>query len=375
MKRGIRWVAGLGVALATLQAGAAQAQYGYPVGYGGYGWGGWGGGGQTPQGAIARGLGVYAAGAGVYNEKTAVANAINVNTIENWNQYMYLSQMEANRNERARLARRQNLTVKTLDDNQKRLRDNPTPRDIESGNALNVALDEINDPRVYSKTLQAAKAPIGGEAIRDIPFSYAAAAISMSVHQITQGGPPPSLKTEEFAADRAGLKELGAQIRKQIDETGNPEPATIAKSLTAINALEAKVDASMPRNTRGRVDADKYLKALHGLIAMLQTPAIDVLLAGAEKRPDATVGDLLTFMNSFNLRFGAATTPRQKVVYAKLYPEMVKLRDAIAPALASAEAPKTSGNEPHEFFSGMSQQDLQKKAPPPPAPAPGNLPK
>ena len=46
---------------------------------------------------------------------------------------------------------------------------------------------------------------------------------------------------------------------------------------------------------------------------------------------------------------------------------------APAPALASAEAPKRSGNEPHEFFAPMSQEDLQKKAPPPPAP--GNLPK
>jgi hypothetical protein len=281
--------------------------------------------------------------------------------------------MEANRNERARLARRQNLATKTIDENQKRLRDNPTPRDIESGNALNVALDEINDPRVYSKTLDAAKVKIGGEAIRSIPFSYAAAAISMSVHQITKGGPPQSLMTDDFADDRAGLKALGAEIRAQIDENGKPEPATINKALTAINALEAKVATKLPRNTRGRNDADRYLKALHGLISMMQTPAIDVLLAGVEKRPDATLGELLTFMNAFNLRFGPATTVQQKGVYNTLYPELVRLRDAIAPALASAAPPSQSGEEPHEFFSGMAQEDLQKKAPAPPAP--GTVPK
>ena len=38
-------------ALAAVQGAWAQAQWGYPVGYGGYGWGGWGG--QTVQGGIA----------------------------------------------------------------------------------------------------------------------------------------------------------------------------------------------------------------------------------------------------------------------------------------------------------------------------------
>ena len=46
---------------------------------------------------MARGLGVYAAGAGYYNQQTAVARSINTDTVMRWNEYVYESQMESNR--------------------------------------------------------------------------------------------------------------------------------------------------------------------------------------------------------------------------------------------------------------------------------------
>src|SRR5262249_3829406 len=83
VRRGVLWAVMLTSAL-VVQGGGASAQYGYPVGYGAYGWGGWGGGGETVQGSIARGLGVFAAGAGQYNQQTAIANSINTDTVMRW---------------------------------------------------------------------------------------------------------------------------------------------------------------------------------------------------------------------------------------------------------------------------------------------------
>ena len=40
---------------------------------------------------MARGMGVYAAGAGMYNEQTAQARSINANTTMRYNEYMYQS--------------------------------------------------------------------------------------------------------------------------------------------------------------------------------------------------------------------------------------------------------------------------------------------
>ena len=113
----------------------------------------------------------------------------------------------------------------------------------------------------------------------------------------------------------------------------------------------------------------KYLKSLHGLLRMMETPAINLLLAGVEKRPEATLGELLMFMQAFNLRFGPATTPRQREVYDMLYPKLVKLRAEVAPALASAPAPTAGPDDAAagEVFSGMSTQDLTRSRPPPAA--------
>jgi hypothetical protein len=357
----------LAFVLAAAHGTQALAQYGnYPGGYGGYGWGGWGGGGQTVQGSIARGMGVYAAGAGYYNQQTAIANSINTNTVMRWNQYVYESQMNANRLHHGKLALEKYNNIKDVDKIQKRLRDNPEPADIYRGDAMNVALDEVSDPRVYTKALQGAKAKIGGEMIRNIPFQYASAAITVSIHQLTRGKPPEALLRPEFASDREAIKALGQEVRKQIEDEKNPEPETVKKLLAAIHAAEVKADSILPKNSRDRDQADKYLKALHGLVAMLETPAIDVILSGAEKRPDATLGELLSFMSAFNLRFGAASTPEQKLVYNSLYPKLVELRNEVAPALATSAPPQTSGDEAGDFFSGMSYDDLKKKAPKPP---------
>ncbi len=84
-------------ALAVAHGTLAQAQFfGYPGGFGGFGWEGWGGA-HTHDGDLARGMGVYAAGAGFYNKQTAIANSIDVDTVMRWNQYIHESQLDANR--------------------------------------------------------------------------------------------------------------------------------------------------------------------------------------------------------------------------------------------------------------------------------------
>ena len=363
MRRGTRIAAALAVILAG-HGSAARAQYGY-------GWGGWGGA-QTVQGSVASGMGVMAAGAGAYNEQTAVARSINADTAMRWNNYMWQSQQVANQMTIAKYQREEQKTNKARSEIADRLRNNPSPADIYRGDALNIAMDELNNPKVYLRALRGASAKVEGAKIRDIPFQYAAAAITVSVEQLTHDGPPASLKTDAFAADRKALKDLGAELRKQGEDQGKFEPETLGRAQDQIRAVQAKVKATLPAGSAGRTEADKYLRSLMGLTKMLQTPAINVLLAGVENRPDTTLGDLLAFMKAFNLRFGVARTPRQRAIYDELFPQLDRLRDELAPGpVAAAPANSERQPPPAEFFQGMKDEHLDvRRVPPPPAPGP-----
>ena len=361
-----RWIGAVAVALGLATA-PAEAQF-----YGGGYWGGGGFGGSTPQGDMARGAGMYAMGMGQYNVQTSQARSINADTAMRWNQYMYNSRVQAAKIYREKNARDEAREKGGYNAIQERIRNNPNSIDIANGNALNVAFEEVNDPKLFQKAIYyGTKVKVGGEAIRDIPFQYASAGISTSVHQLTQGGAPAALRRDEFGPDREKLKAVAAELRKEGEELGTHKPETIQKAKDQIMATRAKVEATFPRNSQEFRDAEKYIKALYGLASMLETPAVNVLLAGVDKRPEATLGDLMEFMAAYNLRFGASTTPRQREVYMMLYPMLDKLRDELVPVPGSA--PPTSpavAAAPTEVFGGVGYNHAELKTPPPPAPAP-----
>jgi len=310
-------------------------------------------------------MGVFAAGAGMYNEDTAAARSMNANTTMRFNEYMYQSSQVAAKKHGEMLQKDRNLTNEQYNKINDRIRNNPDQHDIYTGDALNTAVQDIENPRVYNRNLARATTKIGGEMIRDIPFRYAPACITVSIDDLTQSPPPKVLLSSDFDDVRAAFKSLGQELRKDLETGETPNPATVKKALALINATETKADMILPRNTPDRNEADKYLKALHGLIAMLQTPALDIVLAGVEKHPDATLAELLGFMGAFNLRFGEAKTPSQRLAYTTLYPLLDQLRDQTAPDVASAPPQNPQSGAVGEFFSPMDYNDLQKRAPHP----------
>jgi hypothetical protein len=367
----LRWT--LVVVSLVLFAGPAQAQPIYGGMYGGGYWGGGGGGvGSTAQGSELAGMGMLTQAAGQYNVETAQARSINADTAMQFNQYMYQASVESSRTYHAKLAKDKSRSEKGAEAVRERLRNNPNQGDIARGDALNVAMDELKNPKIFKQTIYTAnKSKVGGEAIRDIPFQYASAAISVSVHQLTQGGAPNVLKNgEAFDSDRKALRAIAAELRKEGDETGTHKPETIQKAKDQILATKAKVEATLPKGSVDRQAADKYMKALYGFVKMLETPAVNVLLAGVEKHPDASLGALMQFMTSFNLRFGAAETDRQKEVYRMLYPLLVKVRDEVVPTPGATPDPSPVATDaPLAAFDNVTYDHLDGKAKPP-APQP-----
>ncbi len=382
MVRSIRLVL-FGLALVATTAGNARSQYYYP---GGYGYGGWGFGGwdSTVQGSILRGMGAYAEAAGVYNYDSAVAGSINTDSYIRLNNYLYLSELEAQRRYAAHQAARMNLDRAHYQAYQSRLRDNPTKDDIDSGAALNVVLNQLTDPKVVGgsgSSLRMADAKIPAASVRGIPFRDETDAITVSLDDLTDPKSwPAPLRSEEFKAEREAYQKAVDDALAEDKDGGTLKPETVARVRNAVSQLYTKVDQTIPKTQQpDHLQAMNYLKGLAGLSRMLERSNVDAVLAELEKIQNTTVGNLVAFMHAYNLRFDAAKTPKQVAVYRDLYPTMRAERDKILGKPTDTNNDVSSAppiDNPTAVFHGFDPNHLYSNmrgttpAPPKPNPVP-----
>src|SRR5579864_5495539 len=348
------------VVLIAVAATDAHAQWYYPIGYGPYGWGGWG---STPPGDMAMGLGAFAAGEGQYNLNTAQANAINADTVMRWNQANWQTQHAINVSYYYRRLRRREQNNKAQAAIYDRLRNNPNPYDIENGDALNVALDELFNPKVYGSTVRMIKTPLSNQIIRAIPFEHSSEAVTICMQELTaKEGWPEALRSDTFAPARKELQEA-IQDALAEDEKAELKPETIERVEQAVAKLDAKFKEKTPQTSPGYIQAKNYIKTLTNVARMLQSPKVEEILAGIEKYPGTTVGDLLSFMYNFNLRFAPAKTEQQRQIYQDLYVALDQARDR-ALAKADREAKKTAENTPkdEEESEGTKEKSMSSAA-------------
>jgi len=302
-------------------------------------------------------------GAGVYNLDTAQANAINEDSLQRWNEYMFESQQLANRREYARRARRFKRDAQTGDAIYKRVRESPTDADIQDGDALNAILTQLTDPRVHSTALRMIRTPVSGKAIRDIPFESASEAVTLSLHQLSgEGAWPIALQGEMFAPDRKAYQDAIARALKE-DEEGTLSAEALQNVNLALSRLRTKLAANKTGVPAQDNEALNYIKALSGMSRMLDKPKVDKILAELDTVKETSLGSLLAFMHAYNLRFGPATTDDQRAVYTNLYGIMVDARDRIMKDVQdtqSGDRPIARDNQRHpvDFFQGLHLEPL-----------------
>ncbi len=116
------------------------------------------------------------------------------------------------------------------------------------------------------------------------------------------------------------------------------------------------------------------MKTLAGLVRMLGMPDTKDAFDELKKVKSTSVGNLLAFMQTFNLRFGPATKPREKMLYNRLYPVLDETRDRIREALGTKPDTTTTAranpSDVVEAFSKLTDEQLRGKkgAPEPPKP-------
>ncbi len=333
--------AAIALAIALILPGSVRAQYGYPSGYGGYGWGGWG---STIQGSTARGLGYFNMGRGAYNENTAVARSINNDTFIRWNQYMYLSQQHANGLYRQHLHAEHMRVDRARLAIQDRLRNHPETRDITDSAALNVLVDELSNPAL-GLSLGSLKTPIKAELIQEIPFSFASEGVTICIDQMTMNEQwPLALRVDAFRDEREGLRKAVVAALDQ-DKKGDLEPKTVEAVQAAVDRLRNKFTEMVPKTNADFIPAHDTIKAMAGLAKMLYSPRVEEILAELEDYAGTTLGELLSFMHAYNLRFAPANSFRQRHIYMKLYPMLLEQANGRIGAGGPGAAAEQAGSQ------------------------------
>src|SRR5262249_49953602 len=134
---------------------------------------------------------------------------------------------------------------------------------------------------------------------------------------------PLALRVDAFRPEREGLRKAVSAALEE-DKEGNLEPDTIQAVQTAIDQLRKKFESLVPQNSPDYITARDRIKAMKGLTKMLYSPAMEKVLAELEDYQGTTLGDLLGFMQAFNLRFAPANSYRQRQIYLKLYPMLAE---------------------------------------------------
>jgi hypothetical protein len=350
MIRATRVAVGL-LCLLLMPSGDARAQWGY----GGWGWGGWGT--ATPAGTALQGAGQYAMGAGAYNLSTAQARSINADTAMRWNEYVYQSNLEATR----RYTTRKNAEIEKnkalYEAHQRKLRENPEPREVENGDALNAAVTDLNDPRLSSSAMRAAaNAPVPASVIAEIPFLYASERITIMLDGIRESIKWPDVFENRFADAQKQFDDLRMKIREESQD-GDVSEKAVRDAKRFVADLRSKIEAEPLKLSYDQKEAMTFINSCESILDLLQKPDIGPALLELRKVTDTTIGNLLGFMHAFNLRFGPAQTPKQRQFYRQLWEILDQTRDKVL-AEAKLGSPYSGRAKPTDatgFLQGLKR--------------------
>ncbi|QEH33506.1 hypothetical protein OJF2_20080 [Aquisphaera giovannonii] len=344
------WAAlALSLILASAQP-PARAQWYFPMGYGGYGYSKWG---ADPGSGYMAALGSYGRSQGAYMLEKAKADAINVDTMVKWNRALRARQAQLRQDRERELAQKEAEREARV-----------ARREAEDGITLNRLLTEIldSDPTVVKASRS--KTPLSPDAIREIPFEWDSEAITLCLDEMTaSGGLPQPLMGPAFEQERSALR---AAVSPAIAEDlkGDISPDTLAHLREAVAKFKAGFEKKLSEFDPGYQDARDYLTTLDSLSRLLKDPSMRAFLKQLDGGEERTVGDLIAFMNAYNLRFGPATTQRQVDLYRRLIPALAEIRDAaVAARTGPATPPAPDGSNlraaAKDAFRGMDWKELE----------------
>ena len=292
------------------------------------------GGGSTPQGDYLRGLGVAAAGMGLYNVRTAQAEAIQADTAIKVDTYMSMVFRQARDNWVKLDKQREDKAKANYKAILDRIQKNPESLDIFTGNAINKAMDEMNNPAIQESSFRSAPVPIPREMLRRIPFKMDEKGLIFSIQRLTARGKgkwPVAFQQDNFEAERRSYdKAIDRALGEMID--GKVLTETIKEYDAAVLGLSIKLQAKFGLNTNDRLytDANLRLQEMKKASNLIRTVKMQPVMAELDRYTGKTVNDLRLFMLAHNLRFAAADNADERRLYTELYAAIDTVRRMVA---------------------------------------------
>ena len=232
---------------------------------------------QTVPGDILRGKGRYLEGAGWYNLNTARAGRINVETWKASNREVQRLYRDYMMDRARRINYRRGLTGKLQDElqrkmeeDQRRWRENPTPADIASGDALNALAGDLADPSISPSAWVSARV--------DLPTSLTLTALAFKIAdpkksklQLSTVAIDRMLVKDSVAAplppprDRARVRRLregGRGGRREVPQGGRAPGGRLRRPPGWVAELKKAVETAVPTRDNQRTQARDFVRRL-----------------------------------------------------------------------------------------------------------------
>ena len=292
------------------------------------------GGGSTVQGDYLRGLGVFEAGLGLYNVRTAQAESINADTAMRVDNY-FNEIFRQNRENWNKLDKEREAKVKAnYDRNVARISEHPERLDVFTGNALNSAMKDLNNPAIQEASFRSIEVPIPREMLRRIPFKMDEKGLVFSIQRLTARGKgkwPVAFQQDSFEPERRAYdKAIDQAMGEMID--GKVLKTTIDAYDAAVEALGKKLIAvSGSTNNVVYQEANFRVQEMRRASKMIGTLKMQPVMAELDRYTGKNVNDLRQFMMAHNLRFAAVDTADERKLYVDLYASIDTYRRIVAP--------------------------------------------
>jgi hypothetical protein len=283
------------------------------------------------------------------------------------NEYLYQSaRLHRQRAAAARQASREQVDEAREELRERRMSD-PTPLDIESGDAINGILYDIDNPAIPDSVVRDAAdgMTIPGASIQKIPFMFTHRGTAVSLRRLTSDGPgwPAALRDDSLAPLRDRYEGIIEQIL-EIPE-GESVPNELLSEARAVLGEMYRTIQQADLEGPTAAEALRHLKAQAAMTSMLEAPEVKQVIDEAADVEQVTLPTLMNFMRFYNLQFGAAETPEEKSLYRdELYPKFAQLHQSLReqfndefPGSAPSETQQTPG-DPTGAFEGLDWDAL-----------------